>query len=112
MSDKGAPQRRLIAFDTFSTNAVVIGTVSAQVSSASVPCNTGVIVKAYSGNAGSVYLSNTSSINTVTTSTLLTTSRYGFQLAKSESVTIPVSDVNKIWARATAADQVLTWLMV
>lgn len=63
------------------------------------PAVKGVIVKALPGNTGIVYVGLTG-VTTIT----------GFPLEAGETVTIPVDDANKVYARADADNQGVAWI--
>lgn len=70
-----------------------------QIVVASNPSKHGVIVKALPGNNGTIYVG----LAGVTTAT-------GFPLDAGETVTIPVDDANKVYARSDINNQGLAWI--
>ncbi len=86
------------AFDTGSN--LVIDAVAEQLTTASVPCRMGVLVKADDENTGSLFLGNSSA---VTAGTVEATD--GFRLQPGDAVFLPVASVGAVWVIGSAAGQ-------
>lgn len=84
----------------FSTFGVTVGTSAVRLSSASVPCTRGVYVKAAPGNIGVVYVGASSGVTAGGTD-----ATDGYPLSAGHEVYVPINDVNKLWAIASAVSQ-------
>jgi hypothetical protein len=80
---------------------ISVGTTAVQLSATSVPCRS-VSLKSAKANTGKVYVGFTSGITTSS----------GFELNSQESVTIAVSNLNKIYLIADAASQDVRYIYV
>ena len=85
----------------FSHNQTTVGTTAVQLTATSTPCKKGVLAKALSTNGDKVYVGKSG----VTTGT-------GYELTAGETVAIEVDNVNKVYAIAGAAGQVVCWIGV
>jgi hypothetical protein len=83
-----------------------IGTTALQLTSAEFYCRRGLLIKAASGNSGTVYVGKSD----VTTGSADATD--GFPLAASEAVTIEVDDPRKVYVRGSASGQKVFWITV
>jgi conjugal transfer/entry exclusion protein len=77
-----------------------VGTTAVQLSAGAAA--KGVIVKAHSANTGLVYVGNSNGVTTAN----------GFELGPGDTVTLPVTNSNLIWAIATLAAQRVGWVVV
>ncbi len=85
---------------SFVNASVSIGTVATQLTTAATAVTKGVIVKADAGNSGTVYIGSTTGVTAGTTA-----ATDGFQLAAGDSLSLPISDVSKVYAIGSATGQ-------
>lgn len=83
----------------FSFGVATIGTTRAALAGSFTPLNTGITIKAPSGNSGTVYIGD----STVTTSN-------GYPLAAGDSVQVPASDLANVYAVASGAGQPIRFI--
>lgn len=90
--------------DTIAWGIVAVGVAAAALPDQAVPDGMGVFLKAKLGNANTIYIGGD---NTVAAAN-------GYPLVAAEEFprALRVTNVNKIWAEAGAADQYLHWLVV
>jgi len=83
-----------------------IGTSAVQLTTSSIKTIKGVIVKAATGNSGTIYIGNSD----VTSGT--TDATDGFELGAGAGVTVEIDNVNKVYAIGSTTGQKVYWLIV
>lgn len=84
-----------------------IGTTAVQLTTSSITCGKGVVVKADASNSGFVYVGSSSSVTAGSAD-----ATDGFQIAAKEGVVVEVDNPNKIYVIGSAAGQKVYWLAV
>jgi hypothetical protein len=92
------------SWSNFYTGRKVIIETATALTDSSVKCEAGVTVRAASGNSGYVYVGK----STVTKNSAESTD--GYELAAGQSITIPVNNVNKVYAIASVNPQTVYWM--
>lgn len=86
---------------SFVTGQKTIGGTSAQLIASSTPAYQGVLIKAHTANTGRVYVDAANPASTTT----------GVELSAGDAILIPVDDANKIYLIASAANQVISYMV-
>lgn len=83
-----------------------VDTTAEQITTSSITAKFGVLVKAANANTGTIYVGNSD----VTAGT--TDATDGFEIGAGESVLIKVDNANKVYAIASAINQIVYWMTV
>ena len=95
-----------ISWSKFDHGKGEVTTAAAKIAHTDFVCERGVLIKAATGNSGTVYIGNSD----VTNADIGNTS--GFELGSGESMFLEVNNVNKVYAIATADKQSVFWVAV
>jgi len=90
------------AYTTFYHGQTTVGTSAVQLTTESIECKKGVLIKADDDNTGNIYVGNSDSV----------TSSTGFKLKAGQGVTVEINDPSKIYLIADADNQKVYWIAV
>ena len=104
MSDNSTTVRGLSFIPPTTAGTTAVRLVPASVAF-NEPLRKGVLIKAGTGNAGTVYLGNA----TVTADTAATG---GFPLSAGQSVTLPIDQIDQLYAIGSASGQIVNCILI